>query len=252
MDMPAQSQFQQPVPPLYTRAGPPPQATVEQLVREHTPLVRRIAWHVYGGVSTAVELEDLVQIGLVALVEAANSFEDRGAGVTFAQYLSTRLRGAMIDELRRQATLTRGAMRRRRAHADAVKALTSELGRAPTDDEVAVRLDVPVERMRSEYASAQPVRFEPIEGVYSDENPSFMSEEPDPFEQLEGEDMRRALIAAIGELVEREAQVIQLYYVEELNLEEIGLVLGVGAARVCQIKKAAHDKLKAALQKRIG
>ena len=251
MEMPAQSQFQTQAPPLYTRSGPPPQAAVEKLVRDHIPLVRRIAWHVYGGVSSAVEIEDLVQIGLVALVEAANSFEDRG-GVTFAQYLSTRLRGAMIDELRRQATLTRGAMRRRRAHADAVAALTNELGRTPTDEEVAARLDVPVERMRTEYASAQPVRFEPIEGVYSDENPSFKSEEPNPFEQLEGEDMRRALIEAIGELAEREAQVIQLYYVEEMNLEEIGLVLGVGAARICQIKKAAHDKLKAALLRRIG
>ena len=79
-----------------------------------------------------------------------------------------------------------------------------------------------------------------------------MSEDPNPFELLESEDLRQALIAAIGRLSEREAQVIQLYYVEELNLEEIGQVLGVGAARVCQIKKSAHDRLKKALQTRIG
>lgn len=231
---------------VYTRTGAAPAAANEALIREHMPLVRRIAWHVYGGVSSSVEVEDLVQTGLVALVEAASSFEDRGQ-VSFAQYLSMRLRGAMIDELRRQATLTRGAMRRRRALAETESVLATELGRAPTDEEKAARLGVTVERLRTDYAGAQPVRFEPIDGVYADDNPWFISEEPNPFEVLESEDLRRALIAAIGQLAEREAQVIQLYYVEELNLEEIGLVLGVGAARVCQIKKSAHDKLRKAL-----
>ncbi|PZO92013.1 MAG: FliA/WhiG family RNA polymerase sigma factor [Sphingomonas sanxanigenens] len=237
-------------PQLYTRSGPAPAVAHEQLIRDHMPLVRRIAWHVHGSVSSAVEVEDLVQIGLVALVEAAASFEDRGQ-VTFAQYLATRLRGAMIDELRRQATLTRGAMRRRRMLADAESELHTRLGRAPTEEETAAKLGVTPERLRLDYSNAQPVRFEPIDGVYSDDNPWFMSEEPNPFELLEQEDLRQTLIAAIGSLAEREAQVIQLYYVEELNLEEIGEVLGVGAARVCQIKKAAHDKLRKALKARI-
>jgi RNA polymerase sigma factor for flagellar operon FliA len=214
------------------------------------PLVRRIAWHVHGSVSSSVEVEDLVQTGLVALVEAAASFEDRGQ-VTFAQYLSTRIRGAMIDELRRQATITRGAMRRKRMLAETEAMLATRLGRAPTDEETALQLGVSPERLRQDYASAQPVRFEPIDGVYSDDNPWFMSEDPNPFELLESEDLRQALIAAIGTLSEREGQVIQLYYVEELNLEEIGQVLGVGAARICQIKKSAHDKLKKALEARV-
>lgn len=234
----------------YTRTGPAAAAANEALIRDHMPLVRRIAWHVHGSVSSSVEVEDLVQTGLVALVEAAGSFEDRGQ-VTFAQYLSTRIRGAMIDELRRQATITRGAMRRRRELAETESALSVRLGRAPTDAETAAQLGVTVERLRTEYAAAQPVRFEPIDGVYTDDNPWFMSEEPNPFELLESEDLRQALIEAITRLSEREAQVIQLYYVEELNLEEIGLVLGVGAARVCQIKKSAHDRLKKALQTRI-
>lgn len=242
----------QPVYPVtYTRSGPSAAAANEALIRDHMPLVRRIAWHVHGSVSSSVEVEDLVQTGLVALVEAAGSFEDRGQ-VTFAQYLSTRIRGAMIDELRRQATITRGAMRRRRELAEAESTLSVQLGRAPNEEELAERLGVTVERLRSDYAAAQPIRFEPIDGVYTDDNPWFMSEDPNPFELLESEDLRQALIAAIGRLSEREAQVIQLYYVEELNLEEIGLVLGVGAARVCQIKKSAHDRLKKALQARIS
>ncbi|MFD1610247.1 sigma-70 family RNA polymerase sigma factor [Sphingomonas tabacisoli] len=237
--------------PTYTRTGANPAAANEALIREHMPLVRRIAWHVHGSVSSSVEVEDLVQTGLVALVESASSFEDRGQ-VTFAQYLSTRIRGAMIDELRRQATITRGAMRRRREIAEAESALSVQLGRPPSDEELAFQLGVPTERLRQERDAAQPVRFEPIDGVYTDDNPWFMSEDPNPFELLESEDLRQALIAAIGKLSEREAQVIQLYYVEELNLEEIGLVLGVGAARVCQIKKSAHDRLKKALEARIG
>jgi RNA polymerase sigma factor for flagellar operon FliA len=239
------------LPVTYTRTGAPPAAVQEALIREHMPLVRRIAWHIHGSVSSAVEVEDLVQTGLIALVEAAASFEDRGQ-VTFAQYLSTRIRGAMIDELRRQATITRGAMRRRRALATAEAALKTEYGRDPTDEELAFKLGVSAERLRQDYSAAQPVRFEPIDGVYTDDNPWFMSEDPNPFELLESEDLRRALIAAIGRLATREAQVIQLYYVEELNLEEIGQVLGVGAARVCQIKKSAHDKLKKALAAQLG
>ncbi|MBL7372729.1 sigma-70 family RNA polymerase sigma factor, partial [Escherichia coli] len=100
----------------------------EALVRRHLPLVRRIAWHIHGSMSSLVEVEDLIQVGLVALIEAAAGFEDRGQ-VTFEQYLATRLRGAMIDELRRQATTTRGAMRRRKAYQEAISVLTNELGR---------------------------------------------------------------------------------------------------------------------------
>lgn len=235
-------------PLTYGRTG----ATIDlnALARKHMPLVRRIAWHVHGAMSSAIEVEDLVQTGLVALVEAAGGFEDRGQ-VTFEHYLVTRVRGAMIDALRRSATLTRGAMQRRRAYNDAIKALTSETGRAPDDAQVAERLGVGLEKLRLGYANAEPVRFESIDEVYADDEPWFASDAPDAFTQLAESDLRAALISAIGALPEREAQVVQLYYVEELNLEEIGLVLGVGAARVCQIKASAHAKLKKALARAV-
>ena len=219
------------------------------LAKKHLPLVRRIAWHVHGSMSSAVEVEDLVQIGLVALVEAANTFEDRGQ-VTFEQYLATRVRGSMIDALRRSATLTRGAMQRKRTYEQTVAALKGELGHMPDEALVAERIGVTPEKLRLDYANAQPMRFEPIEEVYSDEGPWFASEEPDAFEQLSEGEERDTLIAAIASLPEREALVIQLYYVEEFNLEEIGEVIGVGAARICQIKASAHAKLKKAMLRR--
>ncbi|MEH3040318.1 MAG: RNA polymerase sigma factor FliA [Sphingomonas paucimobilis] len=235
--------------PVYTRHAKPSDG--DAIVRRHLPLVRRIAWHIHGHMSTMVDVEDLVQVGLVALVEAVPMFEDRGT-VTFEQYLATRLRGAMIDELRRQATISRGAMKRRRDYAKAVSGLTVELGRAPVPAEIADRLGVPLGRLRVDYADVQSVQFDSIDDVYTDEAPWFMDDGPDAFEALAEGQLRDTLIAAIAALPEREAQVIQLYYVEELNLEEIGQVLGVGAARICQIKKAAHEKLKRALQRATG
>lgn len=229
--------------PLTYRPGAPDTAAI---ARKHLPLVRRIAWHVHGGMSSAIEIEDLIQIGLVALLEAVGSFEDRGQ-VSFEQYLHTRVRGAMIDELRRQATLTRGAMRRRRQYQETLAALTDETGNRPDEAMIAERLGVSLEKLRIDYAAAEPVRFEAIDDVYADDLPWFASDEPNAFDQLAEADLRDALIKAITALPEREAQVIQLYYVDELNLEEIGLVLGVGAARICQIKKSAHDRLKKAL-----
>ena len=223
----------------------PRERGTEALVRRHLPLVRRLAWHVHGSMSTLVEVEDLVQVGLVALVEAARAADARGAG--FDAYLRPRLRGAIIDELRRQATTTRGAMRRRRAYADAVRALTNETGRAPDEAAVAARLGVSVERLRAEFHTAEAVKMESIDDLYADDLPWFASDEPSAFDQLAEGEQRDALVAAIAALPEREALVIQLYHVEELNLEEIGDVLGVGAARVCQIKAAAFAKLRKAL-----
>jgi len=146
--------------------------------------------------------------------------------------------------------MTRGAIRRRREFTRATSALASELGRAATEREVAGRIGVSVEKLRADYASADAVKYESIDEVYADDQPWFASDEPDAFTQLAEAEQRSALIGAIAALPEREQLVIQLYHVEELNLDEIGEVLGVGAARVCQIKAAAHAKLKKAMGRR--
>ncbi|WP_293874605.1 MULTISPECIES: RNA polymerase sigma factor FliA [unclassified Sphingomonas] len=238
-----------PVQPLTYSRATRPGGDQETMIRQYLPLVRRIAWHVHGSMSTIVDVEDLVQIGLVALVEAVGQAQEQGA--QFRAYLQTRLRGAMIDELRRQATATRGAMRRRRQYQAAIAAVTARTGRPPDEAALATELGVSVEKLRADYETADGVRFESIDEVYADDLPWFADDTPDAFEQLAESDLRDTLIAAIGALPEREAQVIQLYYVEELNLEEIGQVLGVGSARICQIKAAAHARLKKALTRKV-
>jgi RNA polymerase sigma factor for flagellar operon FliA len=191
-------------------------------------------------------VEDLVQVGLVALVEGVAVFEDRGQ-VTLKQYLTTRIRGAMIDELRRHAAMTRGAIRRRRDFVRVQASLANLLGRQPTDAEMAAQFGISSEKLRQDYASAEAVRYESLDEVYADDQPWFADDTPDAFAQLSEAQTRAQLIAAIASLPEREQMVIQLYHVEELNLEEIGQVLGVGAARVCQIKAQAHARLKKAM-----
>ena len=235
--------------PLTYAPRPTAAASTETMVRQYLPLVRRLAWHVHGSMSTLIDIEDLVQVGLVALVEAMTQPHERGPA--FTAYLSTRLRGSMIDELRRQATSTRGAMRRRRAFNDAVTRLTSASGAAPTEAALAIDLGVTVDKLRADYASAEAIRFDSIDDLYSDDLPWFADDGPNAFEQLAESDLRDTLVQAIGSLPEREAQVVQMYYVDELNLEEIGMVLGVGSARVCQIKASAQARLKKILADKV-
>ena len=226
--------------------GKPGEHSPERLARQYMPLVRKIAWHVHGRVSTAIEVEDLLQIGMVALVEAANSFEDRGLG--FAAYAQLRVRGAMIDHLRRQATLCRSAMAKRKEIAGVRNRLEQQLGRLPTEAEMSSEMGLEPAAYREVADSVEMVQHTSMDEVYSDQSMWFADVEDRADQVLERESLKKALAACIGELPQREAMVLQLYFVEEMNLEEIGQTLDIGAARVCQIKKAALDKLREKLR----
>ena len=227
----------------YARPG---EQNPERLARQYMPLVRKIAWHVHGRVSTAIEVEDLLQIGMVALVEAANSFEDRGLG--FAAYAQLRVRGAMIDHLRRQATLCRSAMGKRKELSGVRNRLEQRLGRLPTEAEMSDAMGLEPAAYREIADSVELVQHTSMDEVYSDQSMWFADVEDRADAVLERESLKKALAGCISELPEREALVLQLYFVEELNLEEIGRTLDIGAARVCQIKKAALDKLRGKLR----
>ena len=226
--------------PTYQRVAA--KQTPEALARSHMPLVRKIAWHVHGRVSSATDVEDLIQIGMIALVEAANGFEDRGHA--FATYASMRIRGAMIDHLRREATVCRSAMARRREFAAVRTKLENRLGREASEPEMARELGLEPADYRRLSDETHSIRHESIDDAYSEHSMWFADVEERADEALDREQLQSALAATIKTLPEREAIVLQLYFVEEMNLEEIGQTLGIGAARVCQIKKAALDKVR--------
>lgn len=228
-----------------TYRRPAARPTPELLARQHMPLVRKIAWHVHGNVASAIEVEDLIQIGMVALVEAANGYEDQGHA--FSTYASIRIRGAMIDHLRRQATLCRSAMTRRRELGAVRNRVENRLGRTATEAEMAAEMGLPAADYRALVDQSQAVQHNSLEDMYSDQSMWFADGEELADAAFEREALKEALTACIAELPEREALVLQLYFVEEMNLEEIGQVLDVGAARVCQLKKAAMDRLRGKL-----
>ncbi|MEY2943721.1 MAG: hypothetical protein RLY97_1735 [Pseudomonadota bacterium] len=219
---------------------------VADRVRRFMPMVRRLAWHLQSAGRDGIELEDLMQAGLVALTECAQ----RHAGPNedgFAAYAKMRVRGAMVDMIRRQVPLSRGALERRRLVRDKETQLRSELGRDPSEAEIAAGLGLNLAEMGALRHAAEPLRFEPMDETYSDENMAFADATPDALAILTDQEMRESLIAAISDLPERLQMVIQLYFVEELNLVEIAQVLEVSIPRVHQLKAQALEKLKQAL-----
>jgi RNA polymerase sigma factor for flagellar operon FliA len=230
---------------MMTYARKPQRQTQASLVSAHMPLVRKIAWHVHGRVSNAIDIEDLVQIGMVALVEAANGYEDRGHA--FSTYAGMRVRGAMIDHLRRHATQARSGMAKRKEIAKVRAEIEAKLGRAASEAEMAQAMGLDATSFREMADAAESVRHESLDEVYSDQSMWFADIEEGADAQLDRGRLGEALAEHIAQLPEREAMVLQLYFVEELNLEEIGQVLDIGAARVCQIKKSALDKLRGKL-----
>jgi RNA polymerase sigma factor for flagellar operon FliA len=214
----------------------------ETLIRDHMGLVRRIAWHVHGRVSSAIDVEDLMQAGMIALIDAARGYEDRGHA--FATYASLRIRGSMIDGLRKAATQCRSGMAKRREIEGARGRFERRNGRGPSDVETAAELGIEVAAYHAMADAAQSVRQESIDELYSDHSIWFADGEERADDAIERVQLQGAIADRIRELPERQAMVLQLYFVEEMNLDEIGQTLGIGAARVCQIKKAALDTLR--------
>lgn len=215
-------------------------------IRRFLPMVRRLAWHIHGSGRAGMELEDLVQAGLVALTECAQ----KHSGPTedgFAAYAKMRVRGAMVDLVRRVTPLSRSVSERRRMLADHTATLRNELGRDPTDAELAAAMGLTDQELATLHAGSEPVRFEAIDSAYSDSDPAFADDRPDSFALLADEQMRARVAFAIAALPERLQLVIQLYFVEELNLAEIAQVLDVSIPRVHQLKAQALEKLRAAL-----
>lgn len=220
--------------------------SAETLIAEYMPLVRKIAWQVFSKVSRTHELDDLIQTGLIALIEARRQYQD--LGFAFTTYATTRIRGAMIDQMRRDADVARSAMQANRRLLATKAALEQELMRAPTGKEMADAMHMTAEAFFAFEQSAIQGRSTSLDEMLEHGTFLVADEEEGGFAAMDAADLQSALQRAITHLSEREQMVLQLYFHEDLNLQEIGEALDVSAARVCQIKRDAMAKVQQLMQ----
>ena len=211
------------------------------LVTRHAELVKRIAYHLAGRLPPSVEIDDLMQAGMLGLLEAASNYA-ANRGASFETYAGIRIRGAMIDALRKLDWAPRSVHRKARAVAAAVQEIERLTGRDARDTEIAERLGVTLEEYHSIVQDAASCRLAAL-----DDAAVTVEGEADPFLETADDEFRGALAGAIDGLPERERLVMSLYYSEGLNLKEIGAVLRVTESRACQLHGQALVRLKARL-----
>ncbi|MBL1270086.1 MAG: RNA polymerase sigma factor FliA [Halomonas sp.] len=229
---------------MYTAQG---RIKQNELLTQYMPLVRRQALTLQVRLPASIELDDLIQSGMVGLLEALGRF-DATQGATFATFASQRIRGAMMDELRTRDWLPRSVRRSARAVDGAVRQLEQLLGRAPEENEIAQHLEMPLSEYQQLLNDTNSGQLLPFEELVAEGGEPINNELGNsPFEQLLDGQQRQTLIDAIEALPEREKLLMALYYQEELNLKEVGAVLGVTESRVSQLHSQAVSRLRARL-----
>jgi RNA polymerase sigma factor for flagellar operon FliA len=237
---------------MYTVKG---KADRDHLLEQHMPLVKRLAHHMKAKLPPSVEVDDLVQAGMMGLLDAINRYEETH-GAQFETYAVLRIRGAMLDELRSNDWMPRSTRQNMRKVEAAMNALQQKLGRAPSESEVAKSLKISLaeyQDLLSDGGGHQLIYYEDFRD--EDGNDSFLDryamDDSDPLRSLLETDFRQAVIDAIDALPPREKILMGLYYEEELNLKEIGAVMGVSESRVSQLHTQAVARLRAALREQL-
>lgn len=233
---------------MYNAAG---QLNKDQLVQRFAPLVKRIAYHLMARLPSSVQVDDLVQNGMIGLLDAIGRFES-GMGAQFETYAAQRVRGAMLDGLRENDWLPRSLRRDFRRIELAISQLEQGNGRAPSEKEVAESLGMPLaeyQKMLQDARGHQLIYFEDMVEEGGDDflERHFNDDAADPSQQLEEQSLRQLLAQGIEALPEREKLMMSLYYEQDLNLREIGEVMGVTESRVCQLHSQAVVRLRARL-----
>ena len=216
---------------------------VEELITDNLRLVQSIAWHLHARVSKVIEIDDLIQIGYYGLVTAAQKYTPQ-EGVNFSNYASLRIRGAMVDHLRKNSNLCRTTIKMQQRFNHAEQKLIKLHGRQPEQVEIADEMAISLSELQEWIKNFAANHHESMDQVYDDFSIIFASNTNDPEEELQNKDLKKLLIEALKKLPEKMALVIQLYYVEELNVYEIAEVLEVTIGRVSQIKSEAVKKLR--------
>lgn len=232
---------------MYSRAAPRPDAN--QLVREYAPLVKRIAHHLLARLPSSVNLEDLMQSGMIGLLEAASNY-DPGKGASFETFVGIRIRGAMLDEVRRGDWSPRSVHRNSRRVAEAIRAVESRSGGEAPDTTVARELGVSIEEYHAMLQDTVGSRLFSLDELFensADGDGAVSGRAGDPADDTARDTLASDIAAEIARLPERERLVLSLYYDEELNLKEIGRVLDVSESRISQILSQATKRLRARL-----
>ena len=235
---------------MYTAKG---HLDANAMLKQYSPLVRRLAHQMIAKLPANVEIDDLIQVGMIGLSDALTRF-DVAQGVQFETFATQRIRGAMLDELRGNDWMSRGDRRHQRTIEAAVHKLEQKLGRAPSEGEIASELGMKLtdyQELLGKVRGTQLVYLEDMSGDDGDED--FLDRhvadaEANPLARLSDRKMREALVAAIENLPEREQYVMSMYYEHDMNLKEIAAVLGVTESRVCQLHSQSIARLRARLR----
>lgn len=218
----------------------------EDLILSHMAMVKRVAVHLKARIPPFMELDELVQVGMVGLIEAARAF-DASRGFEFEHFALSRVRGAILDEVRRQSSLPRSAVAFNKSENEAVHFLATELGRTPTQAELAEYLGKDIEEFHHERGQAKRFETYSIEAMTEEVMSISADADSQPENAVEQAQFLEAVARIVDTFPERERLVMSLYYVEELNLKEIGEVLGVTESRVSQILSAVARKIRVEL-----
>ena len=235
---------------MYTAQG---RLDLNSMLQQYSPLVRRLAHQMIAKLPANVEIDDLIQVGMIGLTDALSRF-DAAQGVQFETFATQRIRGAMLDELRGTDWMSRGTRRQQREIETAVHKLEQQLGRAPSEGEIAKAMGLSLadyQELLGKVRGTQLVYLEDMSGDdgdadYLDRHVADADE--NPFAQLQDRRMREALVAAIKTLPEREQYVMSMYYEHDMNLKEIAAVLGVTESRVCQLHSQSIARLRVRLR----
>jgi RNA polymerase sigma factor FliA len=234
---------------MYTATGT---VDVEQRINDYAPLVRRMAHHLAAKLPSSVQIDDIIQAGLIGLMDAANRFE-AAQGNQFETYAVQRIRGAMLDELRQNDWLPRSMRKSLRQIETAVNRLEQRLGRAPSETELAREMGLPLpeyQAMLQDAKGYQLIHFGDFGGGDDDDylERNVPDNRADPLERLHDEKFRAALVKAIDALPEREKLLMGLYYEQDMNFREIAAVMEVSESRVCQLHSQAVARLRGRLK----
>ena len=235
---------------MYTAKGQLSDSNV--LLKQYSPLVRRLAHQMIAKLPANVELDDLIQVGMIGLNDALSRF-DANQGVQFETFATQRIRGAMLDELRGGDWMSRGDRRHQRSIEAAVRKLEQKLQRAPSESEIADEMGMILADYQELLGKVRGTQLFYLEDLSGDDGDDFLDrhvadEGANPLDMLQDQRMREALVDAIGKLPEREQHVMSMYYEHDMNLKEIAAVLCVTESRICQLHSQSIARLRSKLR----